>query len=81
MVLWQPSLHTQCSTNISLFNIDLLAGRGGIVAVLLVVAFSSWLENKLHKIVPKILDLFLTPLLVILIATFPALFILQLSAV
>lgn len=63
--------------NISLFNIDLLAGRGGIVAVLLVVAFSSWLENKLHKIVPKILDLFLTPLLVILIATFPALFILQ----
>ena len=63
--------------NISLFNIDLLADRGGIVAVLLVVAFSSWLENKLHKIVPQILDLFLTPLLVILLATFPALFILQ----
>lgn len=63
--------------NISLFDIDLLAGRGGIIAVLLVVAFSSWLEIKLHKIVPKILDLFLTPLLVILIATFPALFILQ----
>ena len=63
--------------NISLFNVDLLAGRGGIIAVLLVVAFSSWLEIKLHKIVPKILDLFLTPLLVILIATFPALFILQ----
>ncbi len=63
--------------DISLFNIDLLAGRGGIIAVLLVVAFSSWLENQLHKIVPKIFDLFLTPLLVILIATFPALFILQ----
>lgn len=63
--------------NISLFNVDLLAGRGGIIAVLMVVAFSSWLEIKLHKIVPKILDLFLTPLLVILIATFPALFILQ----
>lgn len=62
---------------LNLFNIDLLAGRGGIVAVLLVVAFSSWLENKLHKIVPQILDLFLTPLLVILLATFPALFILQ----
>lgn len=63
--------------NISLFNVDLLAGRGGIIAVLMVVAFSSWLEIKLHKIIPKILDLFLTPLLVILIATFPALFILQ----
>ena len=63
--------------DISLFNIDLSAGRGGIITVLLVVAFSSWLEKKLHKIVPQILDLFLTPLLVILIATFPALFILQ----
>lgn len=63
--------------NISLFNVDLLAGRGGIIAVLMVVAFSSWLEIKLHKIIPKILDVFLTPLLVILIATFPALFILQ----
>ena len=63
--------------NISLFNIDLLAGRGGIVAVLLVVSFSSWLENKLHKIIPKMFDLFMTPLLVILISTFPALFILQ----
>ena len=63
--------------DISVFNIDLSAGRGGIITVLLVVAFSSWLEKKLHKIVPQILDLFLTPLLVILIATFPALFILQ----
>ena len=63
--------------DISIFNVDLSAGRGGIITVLLVVAFSSWLEKKLHKIVPQILDLFLTPLLVILIATFPALFILQ----
>ncbi len=63
--------------DISLFGIDLMAGRGGIIAVLLVVAFSSWLEKQLHKVVPQILDLFATPLLVILIATFPALFILQ----
>ena len=63
--------------DISLFGIDLMAGRGGIIAVLLVVAFSSWLEKQLHKVVPQILDLFITPLLVILIATFPALFILQ----
>ncbi len=63
--------------NINIFGIELSAGRGGIIAVLLVVAFSSWLENRLHKIIPQIFDLFLTPLLVILIATFPALFILQ----
>ncbi|MBK1810327.1 PTS transporter subunit EIIC [Clostridium sp. YIM B02505] len=55
----------------------LLPGRGGIIAVLLVVAFSSWLEKKLRKIIPETLDLFLTPLAVILISAFAALFALQ----
>lgn len=72
VIITHPQLN-----DISLFGIDLMAGRGGIIAVLLVVAFSSWLEKKLHRIVPQILDLFLTPLLVILISAFPALFILQ----
>lgn len=55
----------------------LVPGRGGIIAVLLVVAFSSWLEKKIRKFIPEILDLFLTPLLVILISAFVALFALQ----
>lgn len=55
----------------------LVPGRGGIIAVLLVVAFSSWLEKKVRKIVPEILDLFLTPLITVLIAGFAAIFVLQ----
>ncbi|MBI6872686.1 PTS transporter subunit EIIC [Clostridium aciditolerans] len=55
----------------------LVPGRGGIIAVLLVVAFSSWLEKKLRKIVPEVLDLFLTPLIVLLVASFVAIYALQ----
>lgn len=55
----------------------LVPGRGGIIAVLLVVAFSSWLEKKLRKIVPEVLDLFLTPLIVLLVSSFVAIFALQ----
>lgn len=71
-VISHPSL-----SDISLFGQNLVPGRGGIIAVLLVVAFSSWLEKKLRKIVPETLDLFLTPLLVILISTFVAVYALQ----
>ncbi len=71
-IISYPALST-----ITLWDVHLAPGRGGIIAVLLVVAFSSWLEKKLHKLIPQILDLFLTPLLVILISTLPALFILQ----
>ena len=46
----------------------LLPGRGGIIAVLLVVAFSSFLEKKVRKIIPDSLDLFMTPLIVILVS-------------
>ncbi|MCY6485304.1 PTS transporter subunit EIIC [Clostridium aestuarii] len=55
----------------------LLPGRGGIIAVLLVVAFSSWFEKKVRKVVPEILELFLTPLIVVLVSGFAAIFILQ----
>jgi PTS system sucrose-specific IIC component len=55
----------------------LVPGRGGIIAVLLVVAFSSWLEKKLRKIVPEVLDLFLTPLIVLLVSSFVAIYALQ----
>ncbi|MFV3012362.1 PTS transporter subunit EIIC [Clostridium botulinum] len=55
----------------------LLPGRGGIIAVLLVVAFSSFLEKKVRKIMPDALDLFMTPLIVILVSTFVSIFALQ----
>lgn len=62
---------------IELWGEPLLPGRGGIIAVLLVVAFSSWLEKKLHRSIPEIFDLFLTPLLVILLTTAAAILLLQ----
>lgn len=64
-------------SDVSLFGINLVPGRGGIIAVLLVVAFSSYIEKITRKYVPDTLDLFLTPLIVILVSTFVALLILQ----
>lgn len=71
-IITHPSL-----TGVTLFGKALVPGRGGIIAVLLVVAFSSWLEKKVRKFIPEVLDLFLTPLLVVLIAGFVALILLQ----
>lgn len=55
----------------------LVPGRGGVIAVLIVVAFSSWLEKKIRKHTPDVLDLFVTPLLTVLISGFAAIYILQ----
>ena len=59
-ILSHPNL-----AQINLFGDPLVPGRGGIIAVLLVVFFSSWLEKKLHRIVPDMFDLFVTPFLVV----------------
>lgn len=64
-------------SSIILFDQPLVPGRGGIIAVLLVVAFSSWLEKRVRQYIPALLDLFLTPLIVILISTFIAIIALQ----
>lgn len=71
-ILSHPALN-----EITLFGDNLVPGRGGIIAVLLVVFFSSWLEKKLHRIVPDVVDLFVTPFAVVVISTFIALFICQ----
>jgi PTS system sucrose-specific IIC component len=63
--------------HIALYGEPLVPGRGGIIAVVLVAAFGAWLEKRLHPIIPEMLDLFLTPLLVLLIAGAAAIFILQ----
>lgn len=68
--------HPQLS-QITLWNEPLVPGRGGIIAVLLVVFFSSWLEKKLHRIIPDMFDLFLTPFITVVISTFVALFLCQ----
>ena len=66
-VITHPAL-----SGITIFGDKLVPGRGGIIAVLLVVLFASFLEQKLHKIIPETMDLFITPLLVVIISTFVA---------
>ena len=56
---------------------NLVPGRGGIISVVLIAAFAAWLEKKLHKIIPEMFDLFLTPLVTVLISGAAAIFILQ----
>ena len=63
--------------DISFFGENLLPGRGGIISVILIAAFAAWLEKILHKIIPEMFDLFLTPLFTVLTAGAAAIFILQ----
>lgn len=71
-IITEPSL-----ANVQLAGKALVPGQGGIIAVLLVVSFSSWLERQVRKHIPEILDLFLTPLITVLVAGFAAIFVLQ----
>lgn len=63
--------------SISFGDMQLLPGRGGVIAVIFVAAFAAWLEKKLHRIVPEMLDLFLTPFVTVTISAGVAAFLLQ----
>ena len=63
--------------DVNIFGDAFVPGRGGVISVIIVAAFGAWLENKLHKIIPEMFDLFLTPLVTVLIAGTAAIFILQ----
>lgn len=63
--------------NITFNGQTFLPGRGGVISVILVAILGAWLENKFRKVVPKMFDLFLTPLLTVLVAGTAALFVLQ----
>jgi PTS system sucrose-specific IIC component len=63
--------------NITVNGSTLVPSRGGVIAVLLITFFAAKFEQKLHKIIPGMFDLLLTPLIVILVFTFAALFIFQ----
>ena len=62
---------------ITLNGDKLLPGRGGIISVILVAALGAYIERKLHKIIPEMFDVFLTPLITFLISGTAAIFILQ----
>jgi len=63
--------------NVTLFSEQLQPGRGGVIAVLLVVACMCWLERRLRHWLPESLDLILNPLLTTLLTAGVALMVLQ----
>lgn len=50
-----------------LYHINLVGYQGHVIPVVIAVWFMSFLEKKLHKIVPEIIDLFVTPLVTVLV--------------
>lgn len=51
-----------------LYEVDLIGYQGHVIPVIIAVWLMSALEKKLHKIVPEIIDLFVTPLVTILVS-------------
>jgi len=62
---------------LTMFGRELVPGRGGIIAVLLVVWFASVIERWLRRVIHESVELILTPLLTVLISGFVALLVLQ----
>lgn len=50
-----------------LYDINMVGYQGHVIPVVISVWFMSALEKKLHKIVPEIIDLFVTPLVTVLV--------------
>ncbi|MGL5314843.1 MAG: PTS transporter subunit EIIC [Peptostreptococcaceae bacterium] len=50
-----------------LYDIPLVAYQGHIIPIVIAVYIMSFIENKLHKIVPEMIDLFVTPLVTVFV--------------
>ena len=50
-----------------LYDINLVGYQGHVIPVVIAVWLMSVIEKKLHKIVPEIIDLFVTPLVTVLV--------------
>ena len=71
-IITHPSL-----AEINFSGTNLLPGRGRVISVVLVAALGAWLEINLRKIIPDMFELFLTPLITVLVAGSAAIFVLQ----
>lgn len=49
------------------YKVENVGYQGHVIPVIIAILFMSWLEKKLHKIVPEIIDLFVTPLVTVLV--------------
>ncbi len=55
-------VHIRQSVWFGLYEIDLIGYQGHVIPVIIAVWVMCFIEKKLHKIVPEIFDLFVTPL-------------------
>ncbi len=56
-----------------LYDINLVGYQGHVIPVVIAVWFMSFIEKKLHKVVPEVIDLFVTPLVTVLVTGYLAL--------
>lgn len=54
---------------------NLVPEAGGIIAVLIAVIFGAWLEKKLRRVMPSVIDLIATPTIVLLVVGLGSLYI------
>lgn len=59
-----------------LYNINLVGYQGHVIPVVIAVFVMSSIEKKLHKVVPEMIDLFVTPLVTVLVTGYLSLTIL-----
>lgn len=50
-----------------LYDINLVGYQGHVIPIVIAVFVMSFIEKRLHKIVPEIIDLFVTPLVTVLV--------------
>ena len=50
-----------------MFKINLVGYQGHVIPVVIAVWFMSMIEKKLHKLVPEMIDLFVTPLVTVMV--------------
>lgn len=63
--------------SIAIYGDPLVPGRGGIFGVLLVAWFMSMVERKLRRVVPRALDIIVTPTAALLLTGFITYYVLQ----
>ena len=55
-------VHQTLSVWFGLYEVDLVGYQGHVIPVIIAVFVMCWIEKRLHKIVPAMFDLFVTPL-------------------
>lgn len=62
---------------ITIHGAALTPGRGGVIAVVILVIIMSWFERKIRKITPESLELFIVPLVVVFVGGLASIYIIQ----